>query len=72
MGGQKIDDHSSWVGKGKAGTVFPSGTKSKGESSAEGAGALEKYEDTSAAIKSQQMESKKKIKSLPMREGYRQ
>lgn len=71
-GGQKINDHSFWAGKGSNGSVFPMGAKVKGESSAEGVGALNKYEDTTEAIKSQQMMNKKKVNSLPMREGFRQ
>jgi hypothetical protein len=70
-GGQKIDDHSSWVGKGKDGTVFPMGCKTKGASSAEGVGELAQYEDTSDAVKRQQELNKSKVKSHPMRPGYR-
>jgi len=71
MAGRRIDDHSSWVGKGSSGTVFPMGVKLKSESSAEGAGELSKYEDTSEAIKSQQMASKAQIKKYPHKAGTR-
>ena len=72
-GGQKINDHSFWAGGKSKGSVFPDGPhKLKSESSAEGVGALNKYEDTTEAIKSQQMMNKKKVNSLPMREGFRQ
>ncbi len=71
-GGQRINDHSFWAGKGSNGSVFPMGAKVKNESSAEGVGKLSKYEDTTEAIKSQQMMNKKKVNSLPMREGFRQ
>ena len=71
-GGQKINDHSFWAGGKSKGSVFPDGPhKLKSESSAEGVGALNKYEDTTEAIKSQQMMNKKKVNSLPMREGFR-
>ena len=67
-GGQKIDDHSFWAGgKGKA-SVFPDGPhKVKMESSAEGAGALSSYEDTTEMVKAQQVKGVKKIHSLPRR-----
>ncbi len=71
MSGQKINDHSFWAGKGSNGSVFPMGAKTKNESSAEGVGALNKYEDTSEAIKSQQMMNKSKVNSHPMKSGYR-
>lgn len=63
MSGRKINDHSSWVGKGSNGVVFPAGAKMKQESSAEGAGAVGKYEDTTETIKSQQEMGAKKIRS---------
>lgn len=72
-GGQRIDDHSFWAGsKGKA-SVFPDGPhKTKNETSAEGAGSLMKYEDTTQAIRATQVESDKQIKRHPMKQpGYR-
>ncbi len=72
-GGQKIDDHSFWAGsKGKS-SVFPDGPhKTKDESSAEGAGSLMKYEDTTEAIRATQVEQVKQAKSRPMKApGYR-
>lgn len=71
MSGQRIDDHSSWVGKGGKDGVFPMGCKVKHESSAEGAGRLSKYEDTTETIKAQQNMSKSKINSHPQKSGYR-
>lgn len=71
MGGQRIDDHSSWIGKGANGTVFPMGVKLKGGSSAEGAGSVSRYEDTTEAIKAQQLSGEKKIKAHPLKDGYR-
>jgi hypothetical protein len=72
-GGQRIDDHSFWAGSKGKDSVFPDGPhKCKDESSAEGAGSLMKYEDTTEAIKSTQVEQVKKAKSLPMKQpGYR-
>jgi len=72
MSGRKINDHSSWIGKGSGGTVFPEGVKHKMESSAEGFGELSHYEDTTETIKSQQEMTKSKAKSQPMKPGYRQ
>ena len=71
-GGQRIDDHSFWaVSKGKD-SVFPDGPhKTKMESSAEGAGSKMDYEDTTEKIKSQQVAGVGKIKSHPMKPGYR-
>jgi hypothetical protein len=71
MAGRRIDDHNSWVGKGSNGSVFPMGVKTKNESSAEGAGAVSKYEDTTEAIKEQQVMAERKTKSHPMKPGYR-
>lgn len=70
-GGQRIDDHSSWIGKGKDGVVYPAGAKMKQYNSAEGAGAENNYEDTTEKIKEQQVECVKKAKAHPMKPGYR-
>ncbi|MCF1193186.1 hypothetical protein LRR18_16475, partial [Mangrovimonas sp. AS39] len=61
-GGQRIDDHKFWAGSPSNGSVFPMGAKTKMESSAEGAGDLPKYEDTTERIKAAQEMGKKKIK----------
>jgi hypothetical protein len=71
MSGQKIDDHSFWAGGKSKGSVFPEGVKTKNESTAEGAGGLSKYEDTTEAIKSVQEMGEKKVKSHPLKSGYR-
>lgn len=71
MSGRRIDDHSSWIGGGSKGSVFAEGVKIKNESSAEGAGAVGKYEDTTETIKSQQEMGIGKAKSHPMKPGYR-
>ncbi len=65
MSGQRIDDHSFWAGAKSKDSVFPKGVHTKDESSAEGAGKLSKYEDTTETIKAQQELSKKKIHSHP-------
>ena len=70
MAGRRIDDHSFWAGKGSGGSVLPLGSKMKQESSAEGAGSLGKYEDTTETIKSQQEMGIGKAKSHPMKPGY--
>lgn len=70
-GGQKINDHKSWMGSGSNGTVLSQGVKTKMESSAEGAGHLSNYEDTTEEIKTQQMKGIAKAKSHPMKANYR-
>jgi len=71
MSGQKIDDHSFWAGKRSKGSVFPEGAHTKEENSAEGAGAVSKYEDTTEAIKSQQDQGISKAKGHPLKNAYR-
>ena len=61
-GGKRIDDHSFWAGKAANGSVFPMGAKTKNESSAEGAGSVIKYEDTTERIKASQDTAKGKVK----------
>ncbi len=61
-GGQRIDDHSFWAGSKSKDSVFPKGVHTKDESSAEGAGSLPKYEDTTERIKSAQVAGVGKIK----------
>jgi hypothetical protein len=71
-GGQRIDDHKFWAGGHGKNSVLPDGPhKTKEESSAEGFGALSNYEDTTEAIKSQQMMNKKKVHSHPQKVGHR-
>lgn len=72
-GGRRIDDHSFWAGKRGKDSVFPDGPyKTKDESSAEGAGSLMQYEDTTERIKKTQVEAVKQAKSRPMKQpGYR-
>ncbi len=70
-GGRKIDDHSFWAGKAGKDMVMPQGVHTKSESSAEDAGAVMRYEDTTEAIKSQQNENAKKAKAHPLKPNYR-
>jgi hypothetical protein len=71
MAGQRIDDHSFWAGSKSKDSVFPKGAHTKDESSAEGAGALMKYEDTTETIKSQQEMSVRQVKRHPHKPGTR-
>ncbi len=71
-GGQRIDDHSSWMGSSSQESPLPlGGAKVKYESSAEGAGSEMDYEDTSEKIKAAQMKGVEKIKAHPMKPLYR-
>jgi hypothetical protein len=71
MAGQRIDDHSFWAGRPGKDSRFPDGAKTKDESSAEGAGRVMRYEDTTEAIKDAQMQSTKHIKGRPLKPCYR-
>lgn len=71
-GGRRIDDHSAWMGGPGKHSVLPDGPhKVKPEMSAQGAGSLGKYEDTTEAIRSTQMAGDSKIKARPLKAGYR-
>lgn len=60
-GGMKINDHKFFGGSGSP--RFPDGPhKVKMESSAEGAGEVMKYEDTTERIKQSQVDSVKQVK----------
>jgi hypothetical protein len=62
-GGQRIDNHSFWAGGKGSASVFPDGPhKVKMESSAEGAGSVPKYIDTTEDIRKSQVDAGKKIK----------
>lgn len=71
MSGRRIDDHSFWAGSRSKGSVFPEGAHIKAEHSAEGSGAVGRYEDTTERIKGMQDMSKAKVKGHAMKEGYR-
>ena len=70
-GGRRIDDHSFWAGARTKDAIFPKGVKLKNESSAEGAGDLSSYEDTSSKIKEQQESSIRKVKAHPTKPLHR-
>lgn len=70
-GGKRIDDHSFFAGGKSKGSVFPEGIHTKDESSAEGAGELNKYEDTSSAIRASQETSKRKVMAHASKPEYR-
>jgi len=69
MSGKRIDDHQFFAGSGSP--RFPIGNKMKDESSAEGFGELNKYEDTTEAIKAQQVMNKTKVHGHPQKPGHR-
>lgn len=72
MAGRAINDHSFWAGKAGKDMVMPQGVHTKSERSAEGAGEIGKYEDTTEAIHASQKESAKKAKAHPMKQpNYR-
>jgi hypothetical protein len=71
-GGQRIDDHSFWAGSKGKDSVFPDGPhKTKDESSAEGAGSLPRYQDTTEEIKKSQVHAVGKIKARPLSDNNR-
>jgi hypothetical protein len=71
MSGRRIDDHKFWAGAKSKDSVFPMGVHTKDESSAEGAGSVMHYEDTTETIKSQQEMGISQAKRHPMKPGYR-
>jgi hypothetical protein len=72
MAGRRIDDLSNWIGAhGKNAPLPEVGGKMTQEHSAEGFGALSHYEDTSEAIKGQQMMNKMKVHGHPQKPGHR-
>jgi len=71
--GRRIDDHSFWAGKKGKDSVFPDGPhRCKEESSAEGVGMVEQYEDTTEGIRRVQEMQKQKVNSNKMKPGHRQ
>lgn len=71
MSGRRIDDHSFWAGKGNDRSIFPEGVHTKGEDSAEGAGAVREYQDTTDSIKRVQDDCVREIKRRPLKSGDR-
>lgn len=71
-GGQRIDDHSFWAGSKGSASVFPDGPhKVKMESTAEGAGSLARYQDTTEEIRKTQVHAEKQIKGRPLKDNNR-
>jgi hypothetical protein len=71
-GGQRIDDHTFWAGAPSESSVFPNGPhKTKNYKSADGAGMLPKYEQTSEQIEAIQDVSEKKIMEYERNPQYR-
>lgn len=68
MANRRIDDHASWIGKGKP---LPMESKMKEERSAGGAGEMRDYPDTTEAILRDQEKGSSKIKGRPLRSGDR-
>lgn len=71
MGGQRIDDHGSWVGSRGKNVPLPDGAKMKQISDREGAGSLMRYEDTEEMIGYQQEQNVKHLKGRPLKPSYR-
>ena len=72
MAGRKINDHSSWIGKGEAGSVFPDGAhKLKMERDDGHAGGITDYPDTTEHIERDQEAAVSKIHKQPMKTGHR-
>ena len=69
MSGQRINDFGGYPHTSDM--SMKSSNKVKSYSSAQGAGAVGKYEDTSEAIKSAQSAGDGKIKAHKMKDGYR-
>lgn len=70
-GGQRIDDHSFWAGKGDNKSVMPKGVHVKEYPSAGSAGEILRYDDKSELIKQTQEEQKARVKAHPQKPMYR-
>ncbi len=70
MGGRHIEDRAFWAGGN--GTTYPKNPAVKEFTSADGAGELDYYEDTTEAIKMSQDMGEKKVMGNKMKPGYRQ
>lgn len=68
---RRVDDHSFWAGKAPKGCVFPEGAKRKEFSSAEGAGELRGYEQSSEEIKKFQEMQDRKVSENPRKDYHR-
>jgi hypothetical protein len=71
-GGRRIEDHSNWIGASPKHAPLPEvGGKMMQEHSAEGAGRVMEYEDTTGEIKKYQEMGDKKIKGHGRKPGHR-
>lgn len=71
MSGRRIDDHSFFAGGPSKESPLPMNSKMKQYNSADSAGELNKYEDTTEAIKTSQEMGMRKVKSHPRKEFHR-
>ncbi len=71
MSGRRIDDHKAWMGSSPKGSPLPMESKMKEESSAEGAGGIMDYPDTTEDIKRDQVAGIGKMRGRPLKPGYR-
>ena len=71
MAGRRIDDHASPVGKGGGKYPLPEESKMVSVASAEGDGGIMDYPDTNEDIVRDQKHSAEKMRSKPMKPGYR-
>ena len=71
MSGQRIDDHKSIGTPGGKDSVFKKGVHVQTHSDDGHDGHLSKYEDTDAAIRSQQEMNKSKAKGHAQKPGHR-
>lgn len=70
MAGRRIDDHKFFAGGMSKDSVLPKGVHVQHHSDDGVAGHLTKYEDTDAAIRSQQEMNKRKVKGHDMKPGH--
>lgn len=70
-GGQKINDKGAWPLHAGGPSPLPVGNRIKNFSSADGAGELGDYWDTTEKIKEQQDMGERKVKSNATKLGYR-
>lgn len=70
-GGQRINDHSAWMGSSSKDNPLPMNTKEKSYMHGDGVGELSTYEDTAEAIKSQQDANKRQANKNKFGPGQR-
>ncbi len=69
MGGRKIEDRAFFAGSGSP--EFPKGNHVKKYKSADSAGDVSEYEDTTEAIHEQQENGEREIKRRPLKSTHR-